>query len=255
MAKKKKRRSTRPPGVDPNEQRRERLEARRRAKAEAEAARRRKQQRQKWMWRGVFLLLALGVFWFLFLRGGRPDAIAGHELETFSETGVQEHSDQPQTYEMTPPVQGTHAATPASCGVYSEPIPNENLVHTLEHGAVGLLYRPDLALENIRALEKLVDEDHIFSAPYAGPPAMKTPIAAVSWGEMMRLEELDVQALEEYIDTFRGKGPEDQDCPLDQDSPFEPPEPSPEPTADTTPAGGGNEGGNKNEDEKDGDQG
>jgi hypothetical protein len=66
--------------------------------------------------------------------------IEGHEVQSFDEWGVNEHLEGDITYRQTPPVVGPHSVMPALCGTFSEPIPDENFVHTLEHGAVAVLF-------------------------------------------------------------------------------------------------------------------
>lgn len=259
MAKKKKsgrRRAAGPPGVDPNERRRQRLEARREAKAAAEAARRRAERRSRIVRRVVLIAGAVLLFWFLFLRSSVPSEIDGHPIRAFSVQGSGEHAQAGETvpYETTPPVSGRHAPTPASCGSYAEPLPNANvgnemLVHTFEHGAVAVLYSPDLEVDAIRDLEALVDdyEDDVLVAPYQG---MEPAIAVTSWGHRMDLEEPDLPAVREYIDVFRESSlaPESgpQDCPKGVEQSFgaEPtPSPSPSPTDDGGGRGNDNDGG------------
>ena len=235
MAKKRSRKKSPTSGAEAQERRRQRLEARREAKAREAAARRRRQQRERVV-RWLSIAAVLGVaFWFLFLRGRGPSEIEGHPVSSFSATGVGQHVQGTVEYETTPPVAGAHASAPAPCGVHAQPIPNENLVHTLEHGGVGLLYTPEVSEDDIAQIESIVRdfETHVFSAPY---PAMETPIAVVSWGRIMRLGELDASAMREYIDAFRDDGPEDQDCPNTQDAPFgELPSPRPSPERSPSP--------------------
>lgn len=243
MAKKKKKRRGTPPGVDPTERRRERLEARRAAKAVALAAQRRRHLRERvTRWITIAALLTVA-FWFFFLRGQPPDAIAGedgasHQVEHFSTNrGQPTHVQGQVTYPTTPPVSGQHASQQFPCGVYGETIPNENMVHTLEHGAVGILYTPDVALDTIREIEDLVRDynSHVFSEPF---PDMETPVALVAWANLMRLDTYDEVAAKSFVDAFRagGQAPEGfQPCPLDRDSAFNPtPAPTAEPTAEPT---------------------
>jgi hypothetical protein len=241
MAKKRSRKKGSTSGAEAQERRRQRLEARREAKAREVAARRRRQQRERVV-RWLSIAAVLGVaFWFLFLRGRGPSEIEGHPVSSFSATGVGEHVQGTVDYETTPPVAGAHASAPAPCGVHGQPIPNENLVHTLEHGGVGLLYTPQVDGGDIAQIESIVRdfESHVFSAPY---PGMETPIAVVSWGRIMRLGELDVSAMREYIDAFRDDGPEDQDCPNTQDDPFEAaPVPTSSPRGSPSPTRGSDE--------------
>jgi hypothetical protein len=226
VAKKKARRRRKAPtGVDPNERRRERLEARRQQKAEALAAKVRAERRQRFIRNVLLLGLAALVVWFLFFRGGLPSEINGHPIETFSTAGAGDHTDQTVQYESAPPVSGSHNPSPAPCGVHAEQIQNELQVHSLEHGAVGIQYDPTLDPQTIKDIEAIVrdyDKD-VFSGPYSG---MDTPIAVTAWAHMMRLDTLDATAVREFIDVFAGNGdaPEasSQDCPNDSDDSFKP---------------------------------
>ena len=46
------------------------------------------------------------------------------------------------TYTETPPAGGPHDPVWDDCGVYTQPLRNENAVHALEHGTVWITYRP-----------------------------------------------------------------------------------------------------------------
>lgn len=225
-------------GPEAAERKRQRLEERRQQK-QAVLDRQRKAAARARAARTVGIVAIIGIaFWFFFLRTKVPDEIGGHALTKFSGVGVQDHSTEPVSYEMTPPVQGTHANTPESCGVHSTPVTNENFVHSLEHGAVGLLFDPmKAAPEDIKELEAIAAaaDRNVLSAPFEG---METVFSIVSWGERMDLNELDLDAVNEYVDTFAGKGPEPgQECPNDSASPFVPGGES-TPSEEPTPEGG-----------------
>lgn len=223
MAKKKakpRRRSS--SGAADHERRQQRLEERRREKERAlEQARRASARRRAIRTALLAATFAALTLWF-FTRGGAPQTFGGHAVQEFSTAGVGDHTDAPVDYESTPPVSGPHAPQAVPCGVYGEPIPDENQVHNLEHGAIGIQYRPDLDPEEIKRLEAVVGEydSHVFSAPY---PGLESPIAVTSWGRLMELDEVDEVAIGDYIDEFAGNGPEpNQPCDNTQENPFEP---------------------------------
>lgn len=224
MAKKRKRRARRPDAPDPQEQRQQRLAARREAKARQMAELRRKRQRETFV--RLVSILAIGglIFWFIFLRDRAPTEINGNTIETLSVSGLNQHTRETVQYETSPPVSGRHAPGIQPCGLFGQPIQNEIQVHMLEHGAVGVQYRPDLDIEDIRRIEAIVEDypSHVFSAPYS---EIETPIAVTSWARIMRLDSFDEDSIREYVDHFRDRGPEaNQPCPMDADQPYEPPE-------------------------------
>jgi hypothetical protein len=245
MAKKKKRKRRSGGGAETQQRRQERLEARRQAKEEALRRQARRERRERAVRFAVIGTLLAALIWFVFFRSSTPEAIAGHDLLSFSTDngGSQTHEPpyefDPDTTGVNPPVSGRHDPTPAACGVHSKPIPDANFVHTLEHGAVAVLYRPDLDPQEIKEIERIVSEydDHTVSAPYDG---LDSPILVASWSHKMPLDEMDAGAIREYIETFRGEPPApeaQQDCPNSSDSPFAPePKASPSPEGEKTPA-------------------
>jgi uncharacterized protein DUF3105 len=249
MAKKKgRRRRTGSPGAtveDPNAKRRERLEERRRQREQEIARARRVQQRERFVRLALIGAFLAAAAWFFFIRNQTPDQILGHSIETVSFAGSGQHTDATVDYPTVPPLSGEHAPNPAPCGIHGQMIPNEQFVHTLEHGAVAIVYRPDLPPEDIARIEAIVKdyEDHVVSAP--NEELTDPPIAVAAWGHVMRLNEVDEPAIREFIDTFRGGGgdaPEaNQDCPNEVDQPFAPqPTPVPGETLEIPP---GEEGG------------
>ncbi|HZW41021.1 MAG TPA: DUF3105 domain-containing protein, partial [Agromyces sp.] len=64
--------------------------------------------------------------------GGEGVEIEG--VETFDNASA--HVEGTVDYPQTPPTGGEHNQVWLNCGVYEQPVPNENAVHSMEHGAL-----------------------------------------------------------------------------------------------------------------------
>lgn len=115
------------------------------------------------------------------------------------------HVETPVRYAQIPPVGGDHSATLQNCGVYSNPVRNENAVHDLEHGAVWITYRPDLPADQVAALAAdAANQTHILVSPYPGLPA---PVVASAWGVQLTLDSATDPRLAQFIRTYQ-RGPQ-----------------------------------------------
>lgn len=118
------------------------------------------------------------------------------------------HQEGKLTYDQTPPVGGIHNPVWQNCGVYTTPIANENGVHSLEHGAVWITYRPDLPAAEVTHLQVLTRQSgYRLLSPYPGLPA---PIVASAWGYQLKLERADDPALLRFLQQYEQnpQGPE-----------------------------------------------
>ncbi|GAB3533240.1 DUF3105 domain-containing protein [Arthrobacter tecti] len=134
-------------------------------------------------------------------ENNRLDALAQSDIEGVEEIEVTSfnHVDGPVEYDQAPPVGGDHNAVWTNCGVYTQPLPNENTVHSMEHGAVWITYQPDLPQSEIDALTELVgDRSYVLLSPYEG---QESPIMASAWGLQLGVDT----AADERIETFLTK--------------------------------------------------
>lgn len=115
------------------------------------------------------------------------------------------HIETPVAYSPIPPVGGDHSATLQNCGVYTNPVGNENAVHSLEHGAVWITYQPALPADQIAILaDAAANQTHILVSPYPGLPA---PIVASAWGVQLQLDNATDPRLKQFIKTYQ-RGPQ-----------------------------------------------
>lgn len=117
------------------------------------------------------------------------------------------HSATPVSYPQVPPVGGLHDPVWQPCGFYDQPVPNERGVHSLEHGAIWITFRPDLPQAQIDGLAALArSRNYILVSPWdSGLPA---PVVATGWGRQLRLESTSDPRLAEFIRVYAGQGPE-----------------------------------------------
>jgi hypothetical protein len=113
------------------------------------------------------------------------------------------HKEGPQSYPdvaSVPPVGGDHSATPQTCQVYTDAIPNERAVHSLEHGAVWITYQPSLAKGEVDKLKKLVDGDPSrMLSPY---PGLKKPISVQAWEHRILADKASDGRIKEFVELF-----------------------------------------------------
>ena len=125
--------------------------------------------------------------------------------ERFSDQGrthLQERGESHGEYNSVPATSGWHysdSGAPAPWGAYSEPLPDEVLVHNLEHGGVGIHYDcPDGCEELVGKLRPLASRVRkTIVSPYEG---MDTTIALTAWNFLEKLDEYDEQRIADFIE-------------------------------------------------------
>jgi hypothetical protein len=121
-------------------------------------------------------------------------------LQTYSGL-ARDHVATPVVYPQKPPVGGAHSSTWQNCGVYSAPVRNENAVHSLEHGAMWITYRPGLSASEVATiLDDVAGQPYALVSPYPGLPS---PIVASVWGVQMKLDSASDPRLKTFVDTFK----------------------------------------------------
>ncbi|MFC4943912.1 DUF3105 domain-containing protein [Pseudonocardia sp. GCM10023141] len=107
-------------------------------------------------------------------------------------------------YTHSPPFGGSHDYAWASCNgvVYPTAVRSENLVHSLEHGAVWIAYNPDQvtggALDTLKA--KVTGQQYTVMSPY---PGLDQPISLQSWGHQLKLSDANDPRIDEFISALR----------------------------------------------------
>ncbi|QKJ18667.1 DUF3105 domain-containing protein [Microbacterium hominis] len=132
------------------------------------------------------------------LRPGDGDSSSIEGVETFSNSAT--HVEGAVEYAQTPPAGGDHNAVWLNCGVYTQQVPNENAVHSLEHGAVWVTYDPaSVDAAGVEALESQLPSSYVILSPYEG---MDTPIAVSAWNAQLKVDSADDERIGEFIEAY-----------------------------------------------------
>ncbi len=150
----------------------------------------------------VGILVAVGLIAFIILDQPEqvdlpndaeiPDGVEFFNVEDRS------HVAGPVAYPQDPPVGGPHAERWLNCGFYDEAIPNENAVHSMEHGIVWITYQPDL--DDLGSLRALGNEPEVIVSPY---PGLGSPVVASTWGAQMSFDSADDPQILDFVVALR----------------------------------------------------
>ena len=172
------------------------------------------------LWVGIGLAVA-GVAAFLILS--RSQSMPGRTVQIQGTSHIGKGDAHP-AYNTKPATSGPHwnigGEGPVAWGIHKEPIPDEGLVHNLEHGGIGIHY-------NCRDCPDLVAQLEDFYNTYTADPAnrlplypgstklvvapyydMPTRIALTAWGRIDTLDSFDPERIKRFVDAYRDKGPE-----------------------------------------------
>tara|TARA_A100001037_G_scaffold58660_1_gene50802 strand:+ start:408 stop:1085 length:678 start_codon:yes stop_codon:yes gene_type:complete len=137
-----------------------------------------------------------------------PDDGRGH---------ITNNIDRGGPYSVVPATSGAHwfgpttasgSSAPARWGRYTDILPDEVLIHNLEHGGIGFHYDCEVDCpDTIKALDDLIPRNpsmYIMS-PY---PGMPSKIAITAWRHHLYLDEVDEDQIRKFIDEYQNRAPE-----------------------------------------------
>jgi hypothetical protein len=127
--------------------------------------------------------------------GGDGAEIEG--VETFENASL--HVETPVTYPQTPPAGGDHHPTWLNCGVYTEPVPNENAVHSLEHGALWVTYDPSISDAELTTLKEVLPSTYVILSPFEDLPSS---IVVSGWNSQLQVDSADDERLPDFFEEF-----------------------------------------------------
>jgi hypothetical protein len=151
--------------------------------------------------------------------GGGGVNTGGHiALDTDDGRGhIDGNTPHDEAYSVVPATSGPHWAgsttpaglpSPARWGRYDGVLPDEILIHNLEHGGIGFHYDcEEECPEIVKALDDLLPRNpsQYIMAPYPGLPSK---ITITAWRHHLYLDEVDVDQILEFIEEYQDRAPE-----------------------------------------------
>lgn len=181
----------------------ERQDANREQKRKSAQARYRSRTAKQILIGGLGLAIvsaAVGLIWF---------TSRGAELgQTFPNKG-QEHiavGAAHLPYNSNPPTSGPHYLQPAAWGIYQAELPDEVLIHNLEHGGIWISYNniDQTTKQRIEALAK-EHPDKMIVTPRVRDNAK---IVLASWRHLLKLDTFDEETVISFIKANKNRSPE-----------------------------------------------
>lgn len=168
----------------------------------------------------IMIVVAVGAMIGIFLIGNQSDnskqattTLLGDKHADLGQKHIATGA-QHEAYNSNPPSSGSHYATPAPWSIKDSELPDETLIHNLEHGGIEIAYKPDLPQGQIDQLKKIVaalpastkfNETKAVLVPRA---ANERPIELAAWTYTLSLDAIDESKIIEFYNGHLDKGPE-----------------------------------------------
>ncbi len=117
-------------------------------------------------------------------------------------------------YSSTPATSGKHWPTPANWGVYSTALPEERLLHNMEHGGIVIWYQPSkldpagvAALTTWAQQQIATERFKVILTPWGGGD-FGHPVAVTAWNWLLYLDTPDTDAIRTFLGAHYQKSPE-----------------------------------------------
>jgi hypothetical protein len=130
-------------------------------------------------------------------RSGPASGTSSADLDEVHSFGglSMDHTEDDVDYDHAPPVGGRHDPAWLDCGVYEEPVRDENAVHALEHGTVWITYTDATSEDDVAVLADALPNRGILS-PY---PSQDAPVVVTVWARQLELDGADDPRLALFI--------------------------------------------------------
>ena len=157
------------------------------------------------------LVIIIGGIWFSSKEGTKNSNKLNKPLmgEKMADEGAKHvgRNDTHPAYKSNPPTSGPHWAGVAGPGIKDEPVPDELVLHSMEHGAVVVWYKEGLEQNEV---DKIISAFQSASGKkiMLARKDLDVPVALTSWGYLLKLQTVDEAKIKEFIETNNDRAPE-----------------------------------------------
>jgi hypothetical protein len=157
------------------------------------------------------LVILIGGVWLLSAQGAKEQKQLSTPLigQEVADQGANHVPDGTKVeYNSNPPSSGSHFAKPQPGGYYDKPVQVGNLVHSLEHGAVIVWYKPDISKADIEKIKSAFDSASASKKIMVPGENLDVPVALTSWTRILKLNTIDEAKIKQMLETNNDRGPE-----------------------------------------------
>lgn len=167
---------------------------------------RRRRMKKVIIWIVVLAVLAAAVYGIVFWSKKAAQNKPGESVAELGREHIPVNTPRPE-YNSNPPTSGAHYAQPSEWGVYDHELPDEQLVHNLEHGGIWISYKDPADGELVSQLKGIAD-DFTLKVILTPRAANDSRIAVAAWGRLLKLETFEEGQIRDFISAFINRGPE-----------------------------------------------
>ena len=157
------------------------------------------------------LIIIFGGVWLSDKKGAENTDRLSRPLmgEKIADLGAQhvKEGELHEPYNSNPPTSGPHWVGVAGPGIKTEPVPDELILHSMEHGAAVVWYREGLEQSEVNKIREAFNNASGKKIMLARKD-LDVPVALTSWGYLLKLESIDEVKIKEFIETNNDRAPE-----------------------------------------------
>lgn len=162
---------------------------------------------------GLLILIILGGgIWLLTAQDAKKieqeaKPFVGQKIDDMGSLHIQ-RDDSPGEYNSNPPTSGPHFGDGvAGPGIKDEPVSDQLVLHSMEHGAAVLWYKDDLPQADVEKL-KQVFNDASGKKIMLPRKNLDVPLALTSWNYLLKLKSINEGQIKAFIETNNDRAPE-----------------------------------------------